>query len=485
MKNNTNWKLKEKAFTLIELLSVIVILAIIALIAVPIILKIIESTRKSAFKDTAYGIMESAKNYYAKNMLNTNSEKEFEIFSFENGEINSLEYSGEKPKGGILTISEDGKIKLAIHNNEWCAIKDTGDVSIKLIKYEEDKCILSNQNTEIEPPKITVKSEQSAKVYLGTDRLVLEYFNTPDSTITCVDTSNENSTITNTNTLELGTHIIKCSVILSGKEISSAEKTVIIEEEIKVEDIVGNEVGENGTVADDVVGNTRLTGIEPNNYVSFNNELWRILGIFDGHMKIIRAESIGKKAWNTSESNNWSTSSLQKELNTTYLNSIDSLSKSYIDTAHVWNLGGETTAKITRAKMYESERGTITYGSNPKTWSGAIGLMYPSDYAYATDSTNSVCDSSIIFDWNETCKQTNWLFKKDAEQWTITPDSKEAKYAYTVNESGSIRISTDTGIVTLLHEVRPALYLKSNVRIINSDLENAGSKEKPFILSIS
>ena len=202
MKNNTNWKLKEKAFTLIELLSVIVILAIIALIAVPIILKIIESTRKSAFKDTAYGIMESAKNYYAKNMLNTNSEKEFEIFSFENGEINSLEYSGEKPKGGILTISEDGKIKLAIHNNEWCAIKDTGDVSIKLIKYEEDKCILSNQNTEIEPPKITVKSEQSAKVYLGTDRLVLEYFNTPDSTITCVDTSNENSTITNTNTLE-------------------------------------------------------------------------------------------------------------------------------------------------------------------------------------------------------------------------------------------------------------------------------------------
>jgi len=135
--------------------------------------------------------------------------------------------------------------------------------------------------------------------------------------------------------------------------------------------------------------------------------------------------------------------------------------------------------------MYESERGTITYGSNPKTWSGAIGLMYPSDYAYATDSTNSICDSSIIFDWNETCKQTNWLFKKDSEQWTITPDSKEAKYAYTVNESGSIRISTDTGIVTLLHEVRPALYLKSNVRITNSDLENAGSKEKPFTLSMT
>ena len=50
---------KKKGFTLIELLAVIVILAIIALIATPIILNIVEKARKSAFENTAYGIIKS------------------------------------------------------------------------------------------------------------------------------------------------------------------------------------------------------------------------------------------------------------------------------------------------------------------------------------------------------------------------------------------------------------------------------------------
>lgn len=45
--------MKNKGFTLIELLAVIVILAIIALIATPIILGIIEDSRKSAADRTA------------------------------------------------------------------------------------------------------------------------------------------------------------------------------------------------------------------------------------------------------------------------------------------------------------------------------------------------------------------------------------------------------------------------------------------------
>ena len=60
-------KKNKKGFTLIELLAVIVILAIIALIAVPVILNIIDKANKSAFKDTAYGIISAGEYHWENN----------------------------------------------------------------------------------------------------------------------------------------------------------------------------------------------------------------------------------------------------------------------------------------------------------------------------------------------------------------------------------------------------------------------------------
>ena len=53
----------KKGFTLIELLAVIIILAVIALIATPIVLNVVDNARKSANKDSAYGLLDSAKLY--------------------------------------------------------------------------------------------------------------------------------------------------------------------------------------------------------------------------------------------------------------------------------------------------------------------------------------------------------------------------------------------------------------------------------------
>ena len=66
---------KNKAFTLIELLAVIVILAIIALIATPIILGIVEDTRKEAFLRDAE-MIEHAAELYVTNELGGNVDKE-------------------------------------------------------------------------------------------------------------------------------------------------------------------------------------------------------------------------------------------------------------------------------------------------------------------------------------------------------------------------------------------------------------------------
>ena len=108
---------KEKAFTLIELLAIIVILAIIAVITVPIILNIIEDSKKGAIQDSAYGYKEAIQNNYLKELSkapngNTNLDGQYTIGS--NGNLsgtNNLEIlsSGEKPSGGYISI-EDKKI---------------------------------------------------------------------------------------------------------------------------------------------------------------------------------------------------------------------------------------------------------------------------------------------------------------------------------------------------------------------------------------
>lgn len=75
----TRRDLKNKAFTLIELLAVIVILVIIALIVTPLVLNMIGKSRKSFFLDSVYGIMESARLYYTENILDGNIEDEITI----------------------------------------------------------------------------------------------------------------------------------------------------------------------------------------------------------------------------------------------------------------------------------------------------------------------------------------------------------------------------------------------------------------------
>lgn len=68
----------------------------------------------------------------------------------------------------------------------------------------------------------------------------------------------------------------------------------------------------------------RYEGKDPNNYIWFNNELWRIIGVFDevSHgqsgqtlVKIIRNYSIGGLVWDKNDTNDWTQASLMNLLN--------------------------------------------------------------------------------------------------------------------------------------------------------------------------
>ncbi len=136
----------RKGFTLIELLAVIVILAVIALIATPIILGIISNAKKEAFKDTAYGIIDAAKNEYIKEMYSSQAATDITFTYANNVESSdvigkSLSYSGTKPQDGIVLLTSSGNVAIAVYDGTLCAYKSYSDSEVTVEEIPLSECI--------------------------------------------------------------------------------------------------------------------------------------------------------------------------------------------------------------------------------------------------------------------------------------------------------------------------------------------------------
>ena len=270
--------------------------------------------------------------------------------------------------------------------------------------------------------------------------------------------------------------------------------------------------------------NLRYFGANPNNYVSFNNELWRIIGVMnnidngtgkkESRIKIIRDEPIGNYSWdNKAEgvgssisfdgSNDWSDSALQIVLNSgAYYNrtigecpsgsmgkttscdftntGLTEKAKNMIGDA-VWNLGGSSTYNdVTASMFYERERGTDVYNGRPTEWIGKIGLIYPSDFGYATGGESAeertLCLSTALVNWTSSnykyCKNYDWLYDSSNSQWALTPISNESSRVFLAPSSSLI----NNPVYNNSFSVSPALYLSSNVKISGGD----GSSSNPY-----
>ena len=222
--------------------------------------------------------------------------------------------------------------------------------------------------------------------------------------------------------------------------------------------------------------NIRYYGANPNNYVTFNNELWRIIGVIDGKIKIIRNESIGEMAWNTSYNNNWNNSSLKNYLNGSYYNSIIGTYKEMIS-KEIFYFGGPSQSiyeSLTASRYYEMERSNNVDSGNPITIEQYIGLMYPSDYGYASGSSN--CLTTALFDYGDACYLKNYLYSGITE-WLQTPFSNSPfTYVADLLSWGRLNRSYPNDV----EAVRPVLYLTSDTQIVSGN----GSQENSFKLSL-
>lgn len=141
----------EKGFTLMEILAVIILLAVIALITIPIITGIINESKMEAFKGTAYGLVDSARIFYTKKVMNHEEGEEI-TFNYVGGVESStkvdayLDYNGEKPKSGLLTIRGDGKVLLVIYDGSYCARKNYTEAQVVVSATAEGDCNLTILN---------------------------------------------------------------------------------------------------------------------------------------------------------------------------------------------------------------------------------------------------------------------------------------------------------------------------------------------------
>ena len=231
----------------------------------------------------------------------------------------------------------------------------------------------------------------------------------------------------------------------------------------------------------------RYIGTNPDNYIQFNNELWRIIGIFDGQLKIIRNDLLENMAWSDDNTNNWSLKPMQTYLNGDYLNSIDSDDRIKIDN-YTWKLGGASSFELTTQMFYDAERGEVVQSNNPTEWTGKIALLYPSDYGFSTSGGSTTnrnsCLATHLYDWSwsvSDCKNNSWLYDSSNDQWTLThsislffaPDLG-VTFSYLLHSAGGIRI------INLYESVgaRPVLYLKFDVEFNRG----SGTSNDPYIL---
>ena len=253
----------------------------------------------------------------------------------------------------------------------------------------------------------------------------------------------------------------------------------------------------------------RYEGKNPNNYIWFNNEYWRIIGVFDSAshgvsgknlVKIIRADVLDGLAWHKSNTNDWTVSSLKSLLNGAYYKAEDGTSSGYcygysttatancdytkkgIQSGYrsmiakvTWHLGGYSSRDATAEAFYGYERGTTVYSGRPTSTTGYIGLMYLSDYGYSVLSSSCTRTTNLGSYNSAKCAGQSWLYGKGYE-WTLTPRSSDSFDVFGLNNSGTLtRNQAYNG-----YGSRPVLYLDASVYKIDGD----GSLNNPYIVGL-
>ncbi len=218
-----------------------------------------------------------------------------------------------------------------------------------------------------------------------------------------------------------------------------------------------------------------------NNYVCFGDDcsnednLYRIIGVFDNEVKLIKATSYGDNVWDADIVNTWDATTkpdIYTTLNDTYYNSLGTTRLNKIDDA-TWKVGAfpDTYYNDSLKTNYDYEVGVNQTGYEETM---KIGLMYVGDYVYASSSNNwtaSLYDYGRATDPNE-----GWLYL-GVYEWTISRSSGYSNVAWFVFAGGYLDSGGD--YVNGAHAVRPSFYLTSSTTYVSG----SGAATDPIVIN--
>lgn len=266
---------------------------------------------------------------------------------------------------------------------------------------------------------------------------------------------------------------LSMEVSLSKKEDVEPEYLAYV---IASKNVNGNAEG----LYEDDFGNIRYRGSNDDvkNYVTFNGETWRIIGIFSGgYIKLIKEESIGNYAWGLTS--DWTVSDLQVYLNGTFYNSFSEEARAQLSSSMYYMYAPVNGRNVSMQNAYQQERNqqlgqSALYGGHP-TVRQNVGLMYPSDYGYAASPSCNMYLSMLAS--SEFCNATgNWLFNT-AGEWLQTPHMQNT--AFFIDSTGNVGDGQSSSNSSVLKAVRPVVYLYMNV-VWDGGI---GTKSKPYKIS--
>ena len=360
--------------------------------------------------------------------------------------------------------------------------------------------------------------------------------------------SNANTTVTTkisirnnsstTKTVTLGVALSKNSIVLASNMSLVPQKTLSNPLATHITNLYNNSTKTNVTnngikyqyditngLMKDADGNIRYSGLGDRNYVLFNCntypntscETWRIIGVFDGKVKLIRNESIGTYPWDNKDtttgaeadygSNDWTTARLMKLLNPgytkesvnnslyynskggqcyagannaetpcdfTYTGIKNDTTRNMIADAK-WSLLGwlDEGVNVYADQSYKLENtsGTV-YTGNKTSWTGKIALPYPSDYAYS--AYLGKCTSTL----GEYSNCSSWM-KTMFNSKTIALLTPFVSSSFVFHVAGG-RLDLGEPYAALYSEIFPTLYLNANVSIKTG----SGTLNSPYQLSV-
>ena len=234
-----------------------------------------------------------------------------------------------------------------------------------------------------------------------------------------------------------------------------------------------------------------------NNFVCFGydstdgtcptDNLYRIIGVFDGEVKLIKYDyakstllgtdgdygqtyqaagyggtnegqnstsEIGGYYWNRNGTNTWSESQLNTvNLNKNYINNIGTKWSEKISD-HIWKVGGNTWDNIYNQTAPTAYQNEINNSDPNKTVNAKVGLMYVSDYGYAASSSSW---STLLKSYNNVITN-NWMYMGLIE-WTLVPRTDYSNRAFGVDPTGYLNSYI---VRSYTVGVRPVFYLTTD-----------------------